>query len=194
MFCCQQKPFYSFEVISGNLVSMMSLKMYRPLPSCSGIKFFAYIFSFFQRQETTAKVLVFLSRWSWALFRSCEALVLRFVEASPPGSPYSIVSDANKRLNCKLISPLRLCTWFGLKDQKGALPFYASRGLRRFFTTAVLLKVVAVIRPDTVRYDLTWSTGCLLRKTPDLDDRSITAIFDCEKFFHPNHRGWISVI
>lgn len=98
MFCYQQRPFYSCEVISGHLVSMMSLKMYRPLPSCSRMKILCtYIFSLSQRQETTPKVLVFLSRWSWVTFRSCEALVLRLVEASPPGAcPYPIVSDANK--------------------------------------------------------------------------------------------------
>lgn len=98
MFCYQQRPFYSCEVISGHLVSMMSLKMYRPLPSCSGMKILCtYIFSLSRRQETTPKVLVFLSRWSWVIFRSCEALVLRLVEASPSGAcPYPIVSDANK--------------------------------------------------------------------------------------------------
>lgn len=168
MFCYQQRPFYSCEVISGHLVSMMSLKMYRPLPSCSGMKILCtYIFSLSQRQETTPKVLVFLSRWSWVIFRSCEALVLRLVEASPPGAcPYPIVSDANKHSpshpqfflrfwNCKLISPLRLCAWFGLEDQKGGLLFYPSRGPRRFFTIAVLLNVIAIRTPETVRYDLT---------------------------------------
>lgn len=100
------------------------------------------------------------------IFRSCEALVLRLVEASPPGAcPYPIVSDANKHRshpqfslrfwNCKLISPLRLCAWFGLEDQKGGLPFYPSQGPRRFFSIAVLLNVIAIRTPETVRYDLT---------------------------------------
>lgn len=85
--------------------------------------------------------------------------MLRLVEASPPGGlahmPLSatLISTVSLRFwNCKLISPLRLCAWFGLEGQKGALPLYPSRGPRRFFTIAVLLNVIAIRTPETVRY------------------------------------------
>lgn len=114
------------------------------------------------------------------IFRSCEALVLRLVEASPRGLAYIPLSatlintsrptprsSSGSRI-ASLFLLLRLCAWFGL--------YPTSRGPRRFFTIAVLLNVIAIRTPETVRYDLTWSTSCLLRKTPELDDRFVSAI------------------